>query len=432
MNRIFCFLLLAISVSGCVRHSGDGAGFITVNEKGRFIRDGQPYYYIGTNFWYGAILGSPGEGGDRERLLAELDLMKSKGIDNLRILVGADGLPGVVAKVEPTLQTAPGVYNDEILDGLDFLMAEMGKRGMLAVLYLNNSWEWSGGYSQYLEWTGHGPAPIPAVDGWDAFSTYVRDYAGCEECHELFHNHIRYILSRTNRYTGKPYIEDPAIMAWQIGNEPRAFSPENKEGFALWIHEAAALIKSIDPNHLVSVGSEGYQGCEGDIDLWERIHSYEEVDYATIHIWPYNWGWAPKDMLVERLDYSIEQTAAYIDQHLGICRSYSMPLAVEEFGFPRDGFEFARGSSVECRDLYFRSVFERIDADHKTGGMFAGCNFWAWGGLARQNPDHIFWEKGDDYMGDPAQEEQGLYSIFSDDTTVELAEEFNRRIGNLK
>ena len=28
----------------------------------------QPYYYVGTNFWYGAILGSEGQGGNRERL----------------------------------------------------------------------------------------------------------------------------------------------------------------------------------------------------------------------------------------------------------------------------------------------------------------------------------------------------------------------------
>ena len=38
------------------------------------------------------------------------------------------------------------------------LLAEMGKRQMHAVLYFNNSWEWSGGYGQYLEWAGEGKA----------------------------------------------------------------------------------------------------------------------------------------------------------------------------------------------------------------------------------------------------------------------------------
>ena len=35
---------------------------------GHFVKDGKPYYYVGTNFWYGAILGSEGSGGNRERL----------------------------------------------------------------------------------------------------------------------------------------------------------------------------------------------------------------------------------------------------------------------------------------------------------------------------------------------------------------------------
>ena len=32
---------------------------------GHFQRNGKPYYYVGTNFWYGAILGSEGRGGNR-------------------------------------------------------------------------------------------------------------------------------------------------------------------------------------------------------------------------------------------------------------------------------------------------------------------------------------------------------------------------------
>ena len=59
---------------------------------------------------------------------------------------GADGLPGVEDKIEPVLQSRPGVYNDSILAGLDYLLTEMSKRKMVAVLYLTNSWEWSGGY----------------------------------------------------------------------------------------------------------------------------------------------------------------------------------------------------------------------------------------------------------------------------------------------
>ena len=124
--------------------------FVTI-KNGKFFRNGKPYYYVGTNLWYGAILGSTGQGGDRKRLCRELDELKRMGIDNLRVLVGSDGVRGVKAKVEPTLQIKPGVYNDTILAGLDYLLQQMGKRNMVAVLYLNNSWEWSGGYGFYLE-----------------------------------------------------------------------------------------------------------------------------------------------------------------------------------------------------------------------------------------------------------------------------------------
>ena len=66
-----------------------GNGFVKVLD-GQFMRNGSPYYYIGTNLWYGPILGSTGEGGNRERLGYELDSLKSIGINNLRILAGAD------------------------------------------------------------------------------------------------------------------------------------------------------------------------------------------------------------------------------------------------------------------------------------------------------------------------------------------------------
>ena len=106
-----------------------------------FIINGKPYRFIGANFWYGAILGTEGTGGNRERLIKELDFLKSAGVDNLRVMIGADGLSGVPTKVEPTLQLKPGVYNDTIFDGLDFLLSEMRKREMYAVLFFTNSWE---------------------------------------------------------------------------------------------------------------------------------------------------------------------------------------------------------------------------------------------------------------------------------------------------
>lgn len=388
----------------------------------------QPYYFVGTNFWFGAILGSTGEGGDRERLIRELDFMNANGIDNLRILIGADGENGVPSKAEPTLQIAPGVYNDSIFDGLDFLMAEMGKRGMKAVLFFTNSWEWSGGYSQYLNWAGKGKNPVPSVDGWPAYMEYVKQYANCTECHEMLKKHITKVITRTNKYTGKKYSDDPAIFSWQVGNEPRAFSDNNKEAFAAWIADIAAHIKSLDKNHLVSVGSEGKHGCEQDITLFEQIHADPNIDYLTFHVWPKNWGWMDRDDMKGTLQAAIDSTNAYIDLHVELARKLQKPVTMEEFGFPRDNHLYTLDDPTTLRDAYYKAVFEKILTASKENDVFAGCNFWAWGGFGR--PQNEFWKKGDDYVGDPAQEEQGLNAVFDIDTTILLIKEYNAKLRN--
>ena len=391
----------------------ESSTFVRV-EDGKFIRNGRPYSYIGTNFWYGPILASEGDGGNYDRLVRELDTLKSLGIDNLRVLVGGDGPDGVFSRIEPTLQKAPGVYNDTILTGLDRFLVEIGKRDMQAVLYLNNSWEWSGGYGQYLEWAGAGKALIPLVDGYAPFMQQMAQFSTNEKAQELFFNHLKTIVGRTNTVTGKPYSEDPAIFSWQIGNEPRCFSddPAVREGFIGWLTEAARLIKEIDPNHMVSTGNEGLMGCENDPALLEAVAAIPDVDYMTIHIWPYNWSWARADSLVEDLPGACAKTDEYIATHLALAQKYGQPVVVEEFGFPRDGFSPERTATTEVRDTYYRHLFSKV------GKEIAGANFWGWSGFAR--PRHTQWERGDDYAGDPAQEAQGLNGVYNDDTTVEI------------
>ena len=391
---------------------------------------------MGTNFWYGAILGSEGEGGNRERLVRELDFMKAHGIDNLRVLVGGEGENGLLGKIEPNLQPEPGVYNDDVLAGLDFLMMELGKRGMTAVLYFNNAWEWSGGYTQYVAWANNTPVLVPRVDGWFSYNAFAGEFVRNERAKELFFNHLRYIITRTNRYTGLKYTEDPAIFSWQICNEPRAFSSkeqDNKEAFAEWIAASAKLIRSLDPNHMISTGSEGFYGCEWDMALCERIHALDEISYINCHVWPYNWKWMRGDNMVADLDRSCANTKEYIDMHIGLGHSINKPVVVEEFGMPRDNMDFHKGSPVVCRDKYYTFVFDLILKDKEQNGPFAGCNFWSWGGFAKTNvEDHEYWAKGDDYTGDPAQEQQGLNSIFFEDrSTLNIIREANRRLGNL-
>ena len=414
------FLTVAAAITSCRQAAAPADDGFVKCQDGGFVLNGKPYRYVGTNFWYGAILGSEGQGGDRERLSRELDQLHALGLDNLRILVGSDGQRGVTSKVEPTLQEAPGVYNDTILAGLDYLLQEMGRRGMKAVLYLNNSWEWSGGYGFYLEHAGCGPTPMPNEAGYQAFMHHVAQYAANERAHELFYDYVRFILGRTNRYTGLAYTDDPAIMSWQIGNEPRAFSDEGKPAFARWLSEASALIRELDGRHLISIGSEGIVGCEGDSALYAQVSADPNIDYLNAHVWPLNWQWTDKDSLLERVDISCQKTAEYVGRHVALARELKKPLVIEEFGYPRDGFIFTPGSPTEGRDRYYDFMFSLIVDQPEV----CGCNFWGWGGEAR--PQHEQWQVGDPYSGDPAQEQQGLNSVFScDSTTLTIIKRYN-------
>ena len=331
-------------------------------------------------------------------------------------------------KVEPALQTAPGVYDENVFVGLDRFLVELGKRDMTAVIYLNNAWEWSGGFGQYLEWTGHGKAVSANDVTWEEYCEITSKFTTDERAKSMFMEYVKKVVSRVNTVTGRPYSEDPAIFSWQICNEPRCFVRVDsvKAEFEKWLVRTAALIKSIDNNHMVSVGSEGLYGCEVDMDLFEKIHSCPDIDYLTMHIWPANWNWVRKDSLEIDLPEAYAKTDKYIDMHIASAEKLRKPVVIEEFGYPRDGYKFDKSTPVAARDAYYTHIFRRLEDSAKSDGVLAGVNFWAWGGKAGQSAESIWWHRGDDYCGDPAQEPQGLYSVYESDTsTVAIIRNFN-------
>lgn len=195
-------------------NSGRVASFISV-QNGRLSLNNQEYSYLGTNFWYGANLASKGPGGDRNRLLRELDHLHSLGIKNLRLQAGSEGPDTEPWRMVPSMQPSPGVYNEEILDGLDFLLYEMNKRQMYAVMCLNNFWHWSGGFGQYVVWAG-GASSIPYPGDYDAYEIFSARLYQLPEAVKLFDDHIRFILSRRNRYSNVSYTDDPTIVSFLI------------------------------------------------------------------------------------------------------------------------------------------------------------------------------------------------------------------------
>ena len=440
MKKEFFSILVIVTalVTGCnaPKETVQESQFVTV-KNGHFYIGDKEYRYVGTNFWYGAILASEGQGGNRERLAKELDLMQDIGINNIRVLVGGEGEGKLNYQIKPTLQTTPGVYNDTILRGLDYLMAELERRNMKAVLYLNNAWEWSGGFGVYLEWAGAGKAPSPK--DWPAFQAYHSMFTQNDSAKILAANHVKFIVSRTNTVTGQPYSDSPALMAWELANEPRAFARDTitKSCFAAWIQEQAKLIKSIDPNHMITTGSEGKNGCEVDMELFKKIHSYPEIDYACIHVWPFNWAWLGKyvsttteaietngpESVISQVEMACQNTQNYIDEAYALMQPMGKPMVLEEFGYPRDNYALEAGSPTSGRDIYYKFVFSII----RDSGKIAGCNFWSWGGYAQVK--HSNWQCWDDYTGDPAQEEQGLNSVFAcDSTTMDIIREMTADI----
>ena len=232
-----------------------------------------------------------------------------------------------------------------------------------------------------------------------------------------FEKHIRFILGRTNSINGKRYSNDPAIMAWQIANEPRPFTEENIPDFIAWMKRTAALIKSLDKKHLLTSGGEGEKGFN-NLTTFEVVHTDPNYDYATIHIWPKNWSWFKGTDISGGFDTVVTNTKSYLEKHDTVMRRLHKPLVVEEFGFPRDGHSFDPESPTTLRDKYYELIFQQIVNDAKTGGAIAGCNFWVFGGSDRPLPNHIEWRIGDPFRGDPPQEEQGLNGVFTTDKST--------------
>ena len=397
-------------------------------KRGRFSVNDQPYYYIGTNYWYGGLLGNSAAG--KKRLQAELDFLSSKGVSNLRVMTAAEGtgLINGVQRVQPALQPTQGMFNEDILTGLDFLLAEMGKRNMKAVLFLSNNWEWSGGFLQYLNWNNLLPDTVMQRKlNWDENRDYVSKFYSCKSCTDAYEAQLRFIVGRTNKITGKKYADDTAIMAWELANEPRPMRAAAISDYTKWISQTAALIKSIDKNHLVTTGAEGDMGTE-NMATYTNTHSDKNIDYLTIHIWPKNWSWFKGDSVQHYFDAILANTKTYIDKHAAVARQLNKPLVIEEFGLPRDEHAFDPSSATSWRNKYYEAIFSTWQRSKQEAAVISGCNFWAFGGNARPITGQVFWKQGDEYLGDPPMEEQGLNSVFdSDETTWQLITSFSQQ-----
>lgn len=393
--------------------------FITIKDR-KFIRNSKPYYFLGTNFWYGMNLAVD----DPERLKRELETLHSLGITNLRIMGSSQGPNSESYRMVDTMEIdKEGNIDPRILEGLDSLMAAIREMNMTAVIPLNNFWHWSGGFPQYVHWhCTDKPIPYPKTIGsWDELTDYIKKFYTCTKAIEQYKNFYKMLANHVNSKTNIVYKDDTTIMAWQLANEPW---PVDLGGmYTKWVEEMIKFIKSIDGNHLVSVGIEG---LSSDANYEKNSHW---ADYLTCHVWAQNWKWYdPKDF--RTYDYAKLKAREYINNHREIIKRLSKPFVIEEFGLARDNQNYVSSSSTIYKDNYYAMIFE-IAYNMSKDNLASGVNFWAWAGEGRpKNPGGI-WVKGDPWIGDPPHEPQGWYSVYNTDTTIDIIKEYAKKFNEL-
>jgi hypothetical protein len=150
----------------------------------------------------------------------------------------------------PSHVSAPGQYNETLFKDMDMMLALLNKHKIRVIIPFIDQWTYFGGKKQFAELYGKENFYDPVV---------VQGYKDL----------IKYVLMRTNTITGLQYRNDPAILAWETGNE---LSGEPKG----WLHEVATYIKSLDTNHLVA---------DGDCSVRDDNVDEPSVDMVTDHIY---------------------------------------------------------------------------------------------------------------------------------------------------
>lgn len=348
--------------------------FITVEET-QFYKNGEPYYFVGANFWYGASLGVTATG--QARLVEALNNLKTHGVTNLRVLAIPEpkGLAPVTwTATDESLDREYQQSRGELLEGLDFLLDKMRKRDMHAVLHINNLWQRS---EQLLQ---------NRVD-MDELGFAVLNRP--EQTQDWYRRVIAEVVTRTNSVNGVKYSEDPVIMAWQLAGGPRLQGDAQYYGDREpWVIETADFIKSLDENHLVSTGSAGAMDTAQDIQQYADVHAHPSVDYLTFHLWPKTWSWFDAEAPGDTYSFALAQAKAYSLQHLQVASTLKKPIVLESFGLPRDSGDGSPGSTTSYRDRFFSEILQFIGQQALLGAPIAGSNFWSWeGGPQTRSPD---------------------------------------------
>ena len=156
----------------------------------------------------------------------------------------------------PTL----GLFNNNAFASIDYAVAESGRLGLKLLVPLTDNWDYyHGGKYTFLRWLG-----VSTADNGAAFYTdpTVR---------VAFKQYISAILTHVNPYTGERYVDDPTVMAWELGNELNGVPPE-------WVNDISSYISTLAPKQLVAAGAQF--GTDAG------VLASPDVDIVDVHYYP--------------------------------------------------------------------------------------------------------------------------------------------------
>lgn len=135
--------------------------------------------------------------------------------------------------LKPTINDGMPSLNETAMVHYDQMIALADKHGLRLILPFIDHWKWWGGRDQL--------AAFYNESGSALHNTHSKTFAAYKSI-------IEQVINRKNTITGRLYKDEPAIMAWETGNELRDSTQD-------FVQQTAAHIKSLDPNHLVVDGT---------------------------------------------------------------------------------------------------------------------------------------------------------------------------------
>ncbi|XP_034207027.1 mannan endo-1,4-beta-mannosidase 1-like [Prunus dulcis] len=324
--------------------------------------NGRPFYINGFNaYWMMYMASDPSS---RAKVTSAFQQASRYGMKVARTWAFNDG-----RGTDRPLQPSPGSYNEDTFKGLDFVISEAKKFGVYVILSFVNNFSDFGGRKQYVQWARDRGQPISSDDDFYS-NAVIKGY---------YKDHIKTVLTRINSITRVAYKDDPTIFAWELINEPRCQSDVSGALLQQWVTEMAAHVKSIDSEHLLEIGLEGFYGettpdkkqyNPGNLEFGSDFiatNLLPQIDFATIHIYADQWLSGESE----------EAQAGFVDRwvqaHIQDCNTVvKKPLLVAEFG---KSYKLP-GYVLQKRDAYFGKIYSDIYSSASRGGSCVGGLFW--------------------------------------------------------